>query len=398
MSRSEAEGLEIPFTEQEVREAIKECGGSKAPGPDGVNFKFIRRFWHIIREDLMKAVMWFYDKGEISRGCNASFVTLIPKVENPVGLSEFRPISLIGSYYKVLSKILAKRLKKVIGKLVDEVQNAFIEGRFILDGVLIANETVDFMRNKKEKCLIIKVDFEKAYDSLSWEYLDEVLSQMGFGDKWRKWMRVCLKSASISLLANGSPTEEFKMERGVRQGDPLSPFLFILAAEGLNAMIKEAKQSGLFRGVQVGMDRVEVSHLQYADDSIFFGEWDRRNIGNLMIILKSFEAVSGLKINLNKSRFYGLGVRGSEVEVMAKYLKCRVGEIPFTYLGLPIGKSMRREGDWRVVVEKFKKRLSDWKARSMSFGGRLTLIKSVLGSLALYYLSIFRSFMLRNVC
>lgn len=107
-------------------------------------------------------------------------------------------------------------------------------------GLLIANEVVDFMRKKIRKCLIFKVDFEKAFDSLNWEYLDDVLQGMGFGMKWRKWMRSCLKSASISLLANGSPTKEFKMEKGVRQGDPISPFLFILAAEGLNAMMKEA--------------------------------------------------------------------------------------------------------------------------------------------------------------
>lgn len=240
LSSSEAASLEIPFMEHEIWEAVKECGNSKAPGPDGVNFKFIKRFWEVIKKDLMRAISWFHDKGEISKGCNASFVTLVPKVQNPVGLGEFRPISLIGSYYKVVAKVLARRLKRVVGKLVDDVQSAFIEGRYILDGILIANETVDYMRKKKEKFLIFKIYFEKAYDSLNWVYLDEVLGKMGFGVKWRKWMRACLQSASISLLANGSPTEEFRMERGVRQSDPLSSFLFILAAEGLNAIMKEA--------------------------------------------------------------------------------------------------------------------------------------------------------------
>lgn len=134
---------------------------------------------------------------------------------------------------------------------------------------------------------------------------------MGFGLKWCKWIESCLKSSSISVLVNGSPTEEFYLSRVVRQSDPLSPFLFLLAAEGLNVMVKEALSHGIFKGVSVGSDEVCVSHLQYADDTIFFGEWSMRNACNLMGILQCFEAVSGLRIYLNKSRLYGFGVKGT---------------------------------------------------------------------------------------
>ena len=155
-------------------------------------------------------------------------------------------------------------------------------------------------------------------------------------------------------------------------------------------LIKEAVDKAIFNGVKVGRDEIMVSHLQYADDTIFFGEWSKRNAINLMCIMKGFEKVSGLKVNLNKSRVYGVGVLRSEVDDMARCMGCSVGDLPLTYLGLPIGVCMIRESSLRPVVEKFKKRLTDWKAKAMSFGGRLTLVKSVLGSLPLYYFSLFR--------
>ncbi|GKD67130.1 putative RNA-directed DNA polymerase, partial [Tanacetum coccineum] len=194
----------------------------------------------------------------------------------------------------------------------------------------------------------------------------------------------------MSILVNGSPMEEFGLERGVRQGDPLSPFRFILAAERLNTIVTEAVEKGIFRGVVVGENKVSVSHLQYADDTIFFGEWNKENAKTLMCILKCFEEVSGLKVNYNKSKVYGIGVTERELSDTASWIGCGIGDFPFTYSGLLIGENMRRVKAWCTVEEIFKNRLSDWKAKTMSFGGRLTLVKSVLGSLPLYYFSMFR--------
>lgn len=172
---------------------------------------------------------------------------------------------------------------------------------------------------------------------------------MGFGEKWCKWIDSCLKSAKTSILVNGSPTKEFFMERGVRQGDPLSPFLFLIVAEGLNVVMKKAVEEGYFKGLKIGNDEVCLSHLQYVDDTLIFGEWSDRNAKNLIRIMKCFQHASGLKINNCKSKVYGVGANDSEVESLADRMGCLPGKFPCSYLGLPIGVNMRRVDYWRLL-------------------------------------------------
>ncbi|KAJ9561074.1 hypothetical protein OSB04_006234 [Centaurea solstitialis] len=203
--------------------------------------------------------------------------------------------------------------------------------------------------------MIFKVDFEKAYDTVEWSFLLEGLDSMGFGEKWRKWIKACLHSSRISVLVNGSPTEEFPMERGLRQGDPLAPFLFLIVAECLHLLIENAEEKGLFKGIKVGKDDVKISHLQYADDIIFFGEWELGNFLNLLKILECFHLVSGLKINLQKSKLFGVGVKLDEVQNWASRLGCGSGNLPFVYLGLPVAKwwwRFHEDGDalWVKVI------------------------------------------------
>ncbi|GKA60292.1 reverse transcriptase domain, reverse transcriptase zinc-binding domain protein, partial [Tanacetum coccineum] len=248
------------------------------------------------------------------------------QVVDLIGLGDYRPISLIGCYYKVISKMLAERVKHVVGNVVAEEQNAFIRGRYILDGVLIANKSMQFLKKKKEK-------------------------ENGLGEEWCKWVEVCHKSSSMSILVNGLPSKEFGLERGVRQGDPLSPFLFTLAVEGLNAIMNKAVSNGIFRGVKVGRNNVMVSHLQYADDTTLFGEWNKENAKSLMCILKCLEEVSGLRVNYNKSKLYRIGVNEIELADMVRSMGCGIGEFPFMYLGLSIRENMRRTNAWTPVGE-----------------------------------------------
>jgi hypothetical protein len=178
--------LTKPFSEAEVKAAIWDCDSFKSPGPDGINFGFYKDFWAELKGDVMRFISEFHRNGRLSKGLNSTFIALIPKVDNPQRLNDYRPISLVGSLYKILAKVLANRLRLVIGSVISEPQTAFVKDRQILDGILIANEVVDDARKTKKELLLFKVDFEKAYDSVDWSYLDAVMGKMGFPTMWRK--------------------------------------------------------------------------------------------------------------------------------------------------------------------------------------------------------------------
>ncbi|GJS31327.1 RNA-directed DNA polymerase, eukaryota [Tanacetum coccineum] len=382
--------IEREVSNDEVKNAVWECGMDKSPGPDGFTFGFYRKYWDLIKGDVINAVRFFFTHNDIPLGCNSSFITLIPKNINAKLVKEFRPISLIGSFYKIVAKILAIRLASVIKDLVNEVQSAFIADRQILDGPFLLNEVIQWCNSKKKQMLIFKVDFEKAYDSVRWDYLDEILRKFGFGDKWCKWIQCCLKSSKGSILVNGSPTKEFDFGRGLKQGDPLSSFLFLLVMESLHLSFSQVVKAGMFQGMSIGDGSVILSHLFYADDAVFVGQWNASNINTLVHVLDCFHQVSGLRINMCKSKIMGLNVDGESVNSAARKLGCLVLDIPFIYLGSIVGDNMTRQQAWQEIVDRVKSKLSIWKMKMLSIGGRLTLVKSVLGSLPIYNFSLFK--------
>ncbi|XP_071699246.1 uncharacterized protein [Rutidosis leptorrhynchoides] len=350
LSESERDGLETPITLEEIKEAVWNCGSDKSPGPDGYSFSFIKHFWEILKNDIFNFVDDFMKSGHLPHGSNSSFITLIPKVDNPVNVKDYRPISLISATYKIVAKILANRLAKL---------------------------------------LVFKVDFEKAFDSVDWRYLDFMLGQLGFGVKWRSWIKACLSSARTSILVNGSPTSEFSITSGLRQGDPLSPFLFIIVMEGLHLTMKSAVSNNLIKGVTIG--NLNISHFLFADDVAIVSEWNSQDLDNILMVLEYFHLVSGMRINLQKSKLYGIGVEMDQVDLMASRCGCEAGNTPFKFLGLLIGSNPNRRAHWQHLTDKFDSKLSLWAANLLSIGGRYTLIKSVLGSLGIYYLSLFRA-------
>ncbi|XP_028104944.1 uncharacterized protein LOC114303962 [Camellia sinensis] len=343
-----------------------------------------------MKGEVLQFMAEFHSQGKIVSGLNSSFITLIPKREEPCELSDFRPISLVNSVYKILAKVLSKRLKRVLPEIISEAQTAFLGGRSILDGVLIANEVVHWWKAAKMRGIILKLDFEKAYDSVNWEFLLSMMRNFGFGEKWLGWIKSCLSSSRVSVLVNGSPTKEFAPQRGLRQGDPLSPLLFNIVAEGLNILIERAKELGLVKGASVGPTELKFSHLQFADDSIIFCEAVRGELVHIKRILRCFEVLSGLKINFHKSLLCGVGVPDGEVNQFTSIFNCRSQKLPFNYLGLPLGANPNRKSTWQPVIEKVKKKLANWKRKFLSYAGRLTLIRSVLSCMPIYFLSIFK--------
>ncbi|GKE13007.1 RNA-directed DNA polymerase, eukaryota, partial [Tanacetum coccineum] len=237
---------------------------------------------------------------------------------------------------------------------------------------------LQWCKSKHKQALIFKVDFEKAYDSVKWDFLDDVLNKFGFGNKWCKWIQCCLRSSRGSILVNGSPTEEFQFGKGLKQGDPLSPFLFILVMESLHISFQRIVDAGRFHGIKMGGGSVNLSHMFYADDAVFIGQWCESNITTLVHVLECFHKASGLRINMCKSKIMGVHVDGDMVKNAAKKIGCLVLKTPFSYLGSIVGGSMHCRQSWIDIVEKVKKRLSKWKLQSLSIGGRLTLVKAVL--------------------
>ncbi|GJS48900.1 RNA-directed DNA polymerase, eukaryota [Tanacetum coccineum] len=376
--------LESPISNEDIRTAVWGCGVDKSPGPDGFTFEFFRKYWTVVGPDFCIAVKWFFDHGVFAIGCNSSFVALIPKVLDPKVVSDYRPISLIGSLYKVVTKILASRLSLVISDLISDVQTAFLPNRQILDGPFIINEILARCKLKKQQAMIFKVDFAKAYDSVRWDYLDDVLISFGFGPKWRSWIRGSLSSGKASILVNGSPTSEFHLYRGLKQGDPLAPFLFLLIMESLHLSFSRAVEAGIFKGYKIDPSTT-LSHLFYADDAVFIGEWSHSNLKGIMNILRCFSLLSGMSINIQKSHLLGVGIPDNCVAEAAKSIGCLIMKAPFKYLGILVGDNMSSKKAWDETINKMKKRLSRWKLNTLSVGGRLTLLlKSVLGFRSIY--------------
>ncbi|GJU27410.1 RNA-directed DNA polymerase, eukaryota [Tanacetum coccineum] len=209
LSLEQQADLERNVSNEEIKSAVWDCETNKSPGPDGFTFEFFRRYCKLLEHDIVAAVKEFFASGTFPLGCNSSFIALIPKIHDAKVVKDYRPISLIGSLYKIISKILANRLSFVISGLISDVQSAFVSNRQILDDPFILNELISWCKHKKLEAMVFKVDFEKAFDSIRWDYLQDILKMPGFGDKWCGWINGCLNSAMGSILVNGSPTSEF---------------------------------------------------------------------------------------------------------------------------------------------------------------------------------------------
>nr|XP_009804761.1 PREDICTED: uncharacterized protein LOC104249929 [Nicotiana sylvestris] len=363
ISEEEKEFLQGSFEEQEVLDCLKICAVDKAPGPDGYIMGFFVKCWDVLKHDIIATFRNFHSHGIFETSFNATYIALISKKTGAKKLRDFRPISLIGNVYKLFSKVLTERLKKVIEKLVDSQQMDFIKGRQIINVVLIANEAVDSRIKQKKPGILCKLDIKKAYDHVNWNFLLKMLDIMGFGEKWIKWIKYCISTVRFFILINGSPEGFFPAHRGLRQGGPLSPFLFILAMEGLNNMVKTARSQGWIKGFE--------EQLRF-----------------LRIILVLFEGISGLHINWRKSHLFPIN-KVPEMEHLALILGGEVGSLPAIYLGMPLGAKSKSKLIWNSVIEKCEKKLARWKSQYLSLGGRLTLINSDLDSLPTYMMSLF---------
>ncbi|GJX74901.1 RNA-directed DNA polymerase, eukaryota [Tanacetum coccineum] len=239
-------------------------------------------------------------------------------------------------------------------------------------------------KRKIRKAMFFKVDFAKAYDSVRWDYLINVLEAFGFGMTWCQWIRGLCCFGKASVLVNGSPSREFQFQCGLKQGDPLAPLLFILVMESLHLSFSRVVEARIFKGIRLN-NSISLSHLFYADDALIVGEWSSDNLWGIINVLKCFFLASGLQINIHKSQLLGVGVSRLDIEAAAASIGCSIMDNQFCYLGVMVGGNTSRHKFWADVVSKLRSRLSKWKTKTLSIGGRLTLLKSVLGASPLYY-------------
>ena len=246
----------------------------------------------------------FLISGAFDDKLNMTNICLIPKTVRPIRMTELRPISLCNVGYKIISKVLCQRLKGLLPKLISETQSAFVSGRLISDNILIAQEMFHGLRTNKackDKFLAIKTDMSKAYDRVEWPFIKRLLLKMGFSSDWVTLMMQCISSVNYQVLLNGQPKGHIVPQRGLRQGDPLSPYLFILCTEALIANIKKEEREKRLTGLKIARGSPNISHLVFADDSLFFCKATKEECGIILKLLKEYEAASGQQINFQKS-------------------------------------------------------------------------------------------------
>eukprot|EP00253_Pinus_taeda_P029932 PITA_29932 len=292
-----------PISLQEAEIAANSLKAGKAPGPDGFISNFFHHFWELIKWEVWQMVeesrsmRWMYP------GLNATFIALIPKSENSNSPEKFRPIALCNIIYKIVSKVVALRLKPLLLLIISPEQSGYVEGRQITDGIILTHEIIHSLKQTKKLGMLLKIDLSKAFDSICWEYMQKILKAFGFDAAWIRWISSLISSIFFSILVNGIPSSTFHPSRGIRQGDPLSPFLFVIMAEGLGRSIKAAISIGNFKGISIHQAPTS-SHQQFVDDNMIFGHSSVQEARSLNSILDTFSKASGALINKVKSQIF----------------------------------------------------------------------------------------------
>ena len=340
--------LSKPFVWEEVEVAIKKMAPLKALGLDGMPPIFYQTFWLDIGMEISDVVLSCLNSSTFLRSINHTFITLIPKVANPETVAQFRPISLWNVIYKLLSKVLVNKLKPTLNSIISEAQSAFIVDRVITDNILIAFETLHHMKTQcsgKTGLMALKLDMSKAYDRVEWVFLEKILLKMGFKKLWVTLIMQCVTTVSYSLLVNGEPQGFICPSKGLREGDPLSPFLFLFCVEGLNALLSIATSEGDIRGYSICRVGPRISHLFFTDDCLLLCRATPAECANIQHILGWYEAASRQQVNFDKTTAF---FSRNTFEEIQEELKVMLGMPAIKsyekYLGLPsfVGRQKKK--------------------------------------------------------
>lgn len=381
-----------PVTLDEIRTVLNHFEKEKSPSLDGWTIEFFIHFFDLFGLELLRVVEDSRLKGLIPEKLNSNFITLISKKDKPGSFNDFRPISLRNLVYKLISKIILNRIKPFLDSGLSKEQFGFLSNRQILDAVGVAQECLHSIKQKKMKVAVLKLDLMKAFDRVDWTFLRLILLQAGLPFEVVNWIMGCVSSANFSVLINGHPSDFFKGDRGLRQGCPLSPLLFLLVIEGLSLILSLAKANNQFTGIKI-TPRLLISHLLFRDDVLIFGKGSLQDWGYLAIILKLFCNASGMKINAHKSSFFissdlepDLAFR-HQVEQLFPF-NCLCLQDGFQYLDFYLKPNCYKSMDWIWLVRRIERKINTWTFRYLSLGGRLILLSSVIQGIPVLWMSL----------
>lgn len=302
----------LPSTD-EITNTMFKFNPNKAPGPDGLTSGFFKSAWTIVGEEVVAAVSHYFTTGFMPAATNSIILSLIPKKPGATSINKFRSVSCCNTIYKVISKLLVARMKPIIPAITVKNQTAFVKGRLLVENALLAGKLVHgYHHSKGPKRITIKVDIAKAFDTLNWDFLFSFLRGLEIPEQYLRWLKGCVCTTSFSVGYNGNVHGYFKGTRGLRQGDPLSPYLFVLVMNALSLMLNKAAADGKFSYHYMCKDS-KVTHLCFADDLLIFLDGSLQSVSNVLKVLKEFEDVSGLAVSLPKTSFFSSGLSHAEI-------------------------------------------------------------------------------------
>lgn len=376
-------------SEDEIRLTVMSMPKSKAPGPDGFPAEFLWEAWSVVGNDVLAAVKEFFVGGRMLQKFNATAITLIPKIVGADTLNQFRPISLCSTIYKVIARLLKRKIKLFIDEVVQRNQVGFMEGRLLCENVLLASELVtDFHVEGRISRGCLKIDLAKAYDNLSWEFVLNLLKAIDLPVKLIEWIRECISTTSFSVVVNGELHGFFKGKKGLRQGDPISSLLFVLAMDVLSKMLDEGVLNKRFKP-HPSCEAPLITHLSFTDDVLVFFDGSQESLMGILEILEEFKQLSCLSINKDKTELMIDGGSHSVCQEMAEAMGIKQGALPIRYLGVPLSSKRMKISDFKPLLDKIEARFNSWTVKHLSFAGRFQLIQAVIYATISFWCSIF---------